>query len=505
MKTLIIVLAFLVCNSVSAQNYVSGKVFLDKNHNLIQEEGEEGMKNVLVSNGRAVVKTNSKGEWSLAENDNSLIFVIQPSGFLVPTNESMVPQHFLKNTDRKQELYFPLWKGEEITEFEALFYGDTQARGITEVNYVLHDVVEECISSKAKFGVALGDIVADDPDLFDEIAAGIGQIGIPWYYVFGNHDHDKDASANHGAEKTFVRNFGPSTYAYEFGEVSFISLNDVFYKKEGGYKGFFTDDQLQFVDNYIQLIPKNRLIVLMMHIPIVACENKEAMFRILEKRAHTLSISGHTHKLAHVFLDEEFGWNGPNPHHHFINGTVSGSWWCGMKDELGIPHATMNDGAPNGYAILKFKGSTYKIEYKAARRPADYQMNIYLSDDIDIDVLDTVSVLVNIFNGSEKSSVEMDFDDSGNWIPLEQTIARDPANMKLYEWSPFLDSAINDQPLDDLFGWKMDYPSKSNHFWKARLPQNLMPGTHKLTIHTKDMFGNAYSAFRLFRIIQGVN
>ena len=124
--------------------------------------------------------------------------VAYASGYLVPVNESMVPQHYYI-LDGSAEVNFPLWKDDAASnEFEALFFGDTQARGLKEVNYVMHDVVEECIGTEARFGVALGDIVADDPELFDEISAGIGQIGVPWYYIFGNHDHDKGVTGNEG-------------------------------------------------------------------------------------------------------------------------------------------------------------------------------------------------------------------------------------------------------------------------------------------------------------------
>jgi len=501
-RTFILLVAFCLClvSSVHAAT-IDGIVFLDQNQNLVMDSSEEGLQDVLVSNGRDVIKTDAKGKWSLSASEDQLMFVIQPAGYKVPVNDSMVPQHYFINNGSKNKAQFPLWKDESSSnEFEALFYGDTQARGLREVNFVLHDVVEECIGTTAKFGVALGDIVADDPELFDEISAGIGQIGIPWYYVFGNHDHDKGVKGNDGADATFIQNFGPATYAYEYGKVAFISLNNVFYKEEGGYKPHFTDDQLQFVKQYLDYLPPDYLVVLMMHIPIVACDNREDMFRILEKRQHTLSIAGHTHELANVFVNEEFGWKGKQPHHMFINGTVSGSWWCGLRDELGIPHATMNDGAPNGYAIIKFTGNTYNIRYKPSRRPADYQMNIYLPEEISSNALDTTQVLVNVFNGSERSKVAMRLDEQGEWIDMSQTAARDPANFELFKLNTFLDLENEGKPLDEVLGWKMDFPSESNHFWTEKLPGDVKTGTHRITIKTIDMFGNTYLAHRIFRV-----
>jgi hypothetical protein len=51
-----------------------------------------------------------------------------------------------------------------------------------------------------------------------------------------------------------------------------------------------------------------------------------------------------------------------------------------------------------------------------------------------------------------------------------------------------------------VFGWKMDFPSKSDHFWKGNLPEGLGIGTHRITIRTTDMFGNTYQSHRIFRV-----
>ena len=497
----VILLAHVMWPTQAFSKNVSGIVYLDKNQNLVRDEGELGLKDVLVSNGRDVVKTNLKGEWELELTDKNSLFVIQPSGYVVPVNDAMVPQHYQISNNSTDNLDFPLWIDKEHSDnFEAILFGDTQARGIKEVNYVMHDVVEECIGSESRFGVVLGDIVADDPELFDEISEGISKIGVPWYYVFGNHDHDRGVMGNEGAEDTFVENFGPSTYAFEYGKVCFVSLNNVDFKDEGGYRAHFSDDQVEFVSQLSDKLPEDYLMVLMMHIPIVACNNREDIFRILEKREFSLSIAAHTHTLINAFLDEEYGWKGEKPHHLFINGTVSGSWWCGIKDELGIPHTTMNDGAPNGYATIRFEENQYSIRYKAARRPADYQMNIYLPDDVSLSGIDTTQVLVNFFNGSSRSKLTMRVDDQSDWMTLEQTETRDPANMKLHEISPILDLEFKGESLDETLGWKMDYPSKSRHFWQGKLPASLKPGTHLLEVQATDFYGQTFTAHRIFRV-----
>lgn len=495
-------LLFLIPGYSFAQNQTTfgGTVFLDENANGIFDKNETRLKGVCISNGNEVVQTNQNGEWKLNASLVKDIFLIKPSGFKVPVSKIQIPLHFvLVENGNQSEINFLLQKADEPKNFTALFFGDTQARGMKEVNYIFHDVVEELIGSKAAFGVSLGDIVADDPELMDDVAAGIAQIGIPWYNIIGNHDNDRDAKTNDDRDNTFEKFFGPSTYAFEYADVAFIGLNNIFFKPDGKYISHFTDRQLEFVKNYLQYIPENKLVVLMMHSPIVACDNREEMFRLLEKRPNTFSISGHVHEQLNLFVGEEMGWKGKEPHHHLINATVCGSWWCGIKDETGIPHATMNDGAPNGYSIISFDGSKYSVQFKAARRPADYQMNIYLPDALTKTMADTTHVLVNVFAGSGKSVVEMQID-KGNWIKMENFKTIDPEILRMHQLSPFLSEKVNGQPLDEVFGYSMDYPSVSTHIWKAEFPKGVEPGTHRITVRSTDMYNQTYTAHRIFNL-----
>jgi hypothetical protein len=387
--------------------------------------------------------------------------------------------------------------------FSALFFGDTQARGLREVNFIMHDVVEECMGTDAAFGISLGDIVADDPSLFAEVSQGIGQIGIPWYNIFGNHDHDRSETENKNKDKTFRSHFGPSTYAFEFGQVVFIGLNNIYFNPGGKYVSRLDEDQLGFISNYLDFVPEDKLVVLMMHAPVIRTENRETLYEILKDRKHTFSISGHVHEQINVFVDAAMGWKGSEAHHHLINATVCGSWWCGLHDELGIPHATMNDGAPNGYSVITFSGNEYSIRFKAARRPADYQMNIYIPEELTWQELDTASVLVNIFAGSARSVVEMRIGKHGHWIPMEQVTAIDPECLRMHQLSPILDYKLSGVALEQELGYKMDFPSVSSHMWKAKLPSGLAEGTHTLTIRTTDMFNQTWTGNRIFRVRSG--
>ncbi len=485
-----------------------GSVYIDTNKNGIRDGKEPGVAGISVSNGNDVVITDSKGEWRLNIDDDFTLFVIKPAGYSVAVNQNMIPEHFYRhNSEQKipKSIDFPLYLVPEKKKFSALFFSDTQARGLREVDFILHDAVDELIGTDALFGVSLGDIVADDPGLFSEINQGLAQIGIPWYNTFGNHDSDREATNNNERDETFERFFGPSTYAFEYADVVFIDLNNIYFNPNGKYRPHFTENQLTFVENYINLIPENKLVVLMMHAPIVACDNQKRMYQIIQNRKYTFSISGHVHEQLNLFVGKENGWEGEEEHHHLINATVCGSWWCGTNDELGIPHATMNDGAPNGYSRITFDGNQYSVEFKAARRPADYQMNIYLPNEISKSGLETTQILVNVFAGSQRSKVEMKIGKNGEWILMEQLKTIDPECLRMHKLNSFLSETVNGEVLEDVFGFKMDYPSTSDHIWGSKLPKNILSGTHTVTVRTTDMYNKTWQAHRIFRVRESEN
>lgn len=155
------------------------------------------------------------------------------------------------------------------------------------------------------------------------------------------------------------------------------------------------------------------------------------IFELIENRPNTFSISGHVHRQLNIFVGEEDGWNGSEAHHHLINATVCGSWWSGQIDEIGIPHSVMKDGAPNGYSEITFNGNQYSVAFKAARKPASYQMNIYAPNEVTTSSLDTTKVLVNVFAGSEKSTVEMKIGKNGNWQQIAKVDIADRSSPKL--------------------------------------------------------------------------
>ncbi|MBW3622054.1 MAG: calcineurin-like phosphoesterase family protein [Armatimonadetes bacterium] len=484
-----------------------GTVFEDRDRDGVRDPGERGLSGVRVSNGREVVKTDRRGVWRLPHDDDTIFFVIKPRGWMTPVNEHRLPRFYYihKPAGSPKQKYpgveptgplpasidFPLHRQKEPDRFRAVFFADPQPRNQQEIDYIAHDVVEELVGVDASFGVTLGDIMFDNLSLFGSLNSTVALIGIPWYNVIGNHDINYDSPDDKHSDETFERHYGPSYYSFDHGPVHFIVLDDIEWTgrtaaKPGAYAAGLGAEQVEFVKNDLAHVPKNQLIVLMMHIPLNQIRDRHGLYRLIENRPFTMSISGHTHYQEHRFITREGGWQGPEPHHHVVNVTVSGSWWQGAPDERGIPHALMSDGAPNGYSILTFDGTRYSIEFKAAARPAEYQMNLYAPDFVSIEETGKTEVVANVFAGSDRSRVEMRVGD-GNWTPMERVRRVDPQYQRLKE----LEAGPNPPP-----GRRLPAARATPHIWRAMLPNNLKPGTYAIEVRETDMFGKTNTAQR---------
>ncbi len=500
-------------SSRAEETIARGVVYHDVNRNAMWDEGDRPLEGVRVSNGRQVVKTDAEGRYELPVDDDTILFVIKPRGWRTPIGRDMLPKFYYIHKPAgspdfqfpgvdptgplPDSVDFPLYPQDEPDQFQAILFGDPQPRDQREVDYMTHDVVEELIGTKASFGVTLGDIVFDDLSVFQAKINSVALIGIPWYNVVGNHDINYDAKNNRQSTETFQRYFGPPYYSFDHGPTHFLVLDDIMWTvpEDGGrgsYKGGLGPEQMEFIRNDLALVPDSQMVVLMMHIPLVDVEDRHELFRMIEKRPFCLSISAHRHVHEHRFITKEDGWEGPEPHHHLINVTVSGSWWSGAPDTRGIPHTMMADGGPNGYTIISFDGTDYTIDYKVGRRPASYQMNIESPEAVSQAKLAETEVFVNVFNGSPKSTVEMRVGEEGTWRRLERRVMIDPAYQRVYD----AEEAIPDRPWRNL-----PRPRPSTHLWRGTLPAELPIGSHLIEIRTEDMHGRTFEDRRAIRVI----
>lgn len=492
----------------------TGVVFHDANQNQKFDAGEQPLTGIRVSNGQEIVYTDEKGRYELPIDDDTILFVIKPRGWRTPLNEQNLPQFYYIHKPGgspmsryagvaptgplPESVDFPLTTQEEPDQFQAILFGDPQPRDQKEVDYLTHDVVEELIGSDAAFGVTLGDIVFDDLDVMEGINRSIAMIGIPWYNVVGNHDINQDAKEHKYADETFNRVYGPAYYSFDYGPAHFLVLDNIEWvvPQKGGkatYRGGLGEEQLAFIKKDLEQIPEEQMVVLLMHIPITGVHDRHGLFRLIEQRPLCISVSGHTHTHEHVWLTDAHGWNGPKPHHHIVNVTVSGSWWSGAPDERGIPHTTMADGGPNGYSILNFDGDSYQLDYHAAGRGPDYQMEIDAPEVVEAAKSSEATVYANIFNADQFAEVTMQIG-AGEPIEMEKVYEVDPKFKRTAE------KEARALELDKSAFRKLPKPRKSTHLWKQNLPAELEVGSHLITVRAKLIDGREFVDHQVFRV-----
>lgn len=413
---------------------IAGVVFDDTNHNGRMDAGEQGVAGTKVSNSREVVLTDSKGRYALPVRPDMAVFVIQPSGWRVPTDERWVPrfayQHKPAGTPKAlrygglpptgplpSAINFPIIPTETgqnfaNRDFECAVLGDVQPASNIEVGYVRDSLVRELVNAPKKPAclLALGDIVSDDLHLIPRTAEVMGAIGVPQWWVQGNHDYDHDADHDIDSSDTWRRLYGPNNYAFEMGQAVFIVLDNVSFPcgedpREARerpfckqywktYAGRLLPDQMAFIANVLKTTDPKKLVVFAAHIPFVGFDNSESQphqtanldeLYALVKGRPALSLTGHSHTLENMAPGDSMkGWKetvgvSTIPFRHLVAGAVAGDWWGGDYDIDGTPMSIQGDGSPRGYVDFAVKGVDYTLDYRASGLPRDRAMWLSVS------------------------------------------------------------------------------------------------------------------------------
>ncbi|MGY6522029.1 MAG: calcineurin-like phosphoesterase C-terminal domain-containing protein [Mongoliitalea sp.] len=521
MKKLILVAVFISFSAVIyAQQTVKGIVFEDNNRNGKKERNEKGVANVAVSNGIEVVLTDAKGAYELPIQEHQTIFVIKPATHALPVDSHNLPQFFYthKPNGSPADLKYPgvaptgplptsidfaLIPTTSSDKFTALIFGDPQPYSLEELEYFRKGIVSEVEGiSGVSFGASLGDIVGDRPDFFPAYKEVIGKVGLPWFHVMGNHDMNFDAPSDEFSDESFTAAFGPATYAFNHGNAHIVVIENILYPdpRDGqGYWGGLRPDQLAFVENNLKLVPTDKLVIMLMHIPLFE-ENgdsfrdadREKLLELLSPFANTLSMSAHTHYMKQTFFGKEDGFTGTKPHHHFNIGTPSGDWYSGKIQADGTPIATQRDGSPKGYIFLDIDGTDYAARYKPAGKSADYQIQVHAPKILVEGVRTTAQVVANFFTGTSTDKVSYRIN-GGEWKPMINFESLDPSFwLEVMEW---------DTTLEVIQGRRPSNPALTDHLWRAALPSNLAAGDYTIEIQATDMYGAVHMATHQMRVV----
>ena len=507
-----------------ATTMLAGTIYEDRDGDGRRDRDEPGVADAAVSNGRDLVVTDAGGRYRIGVAPGQTVFVIKPAGWRLPGDDPARP-HVWRNApvrgpapkygglgDAPLPSRFDVGLRRAVPVAGALsvrVFADPQPKSQVDVGYYGRDIVDSVRTESgtgmpppAQLGASLGDIVNDDLALYPAMNAQTRRIGVPWLHVPGNHDLDFDVAGDEASLQSWRRTFGPDTFAWEEPQATFIGLDDVIYRPgpPQGYIGGFREDQFAFLQAYLPRVPKDRLLVLMVHIPLFEAEPKdtfrdadrERLFALLRDFPHVLLLSGHMHTQQHWRHGAKTGWHGATPLHEYNVGAACGAYWSGVKDAAGIPDATMPDGTPNGYASLVIDaGGTYALRWHAARAPGDAAIGLHAPKVLRHGAYPAWAVYANVWMGQDGDRVEFRID-GGDWAPMRQVLAPDPA---------LATENARDDMADALRGYdRSPEATPSPHLWRGALPTGLAVGAHRIEVCAFDAWRGELRAETNYRL-----
>ncbi len=498
----------------------TGKVWEDTNANGAIDIGEKPLAGIKVSDGVELALTDGTGRYRLPEVEGRTLFVIKPAGYGLPERSDGLPgfwTHLRTGAGPKLKYGgipaaspacrdFGLLPGRDADErapLEVLVFSDTQTKNRADIDYYRRDIVEPLAGRhSARLGLTLGDVVNDDLSLYPQLNRATRRLRIPWLHIAGNHDLDFDAARDEDSLLTFRNTYGPDTFAWEEPQAVFIGLDDVVYLpgRKPAYIGGLREDQFAFLEAYLPTVPKDRLLVLGVHIPLFDTgpgtetfrhADRRRLFALLKDFPHALLLSGHDHTQRHVRHAVESGWHGATPLHEYNVGAVCGAFWSGAKDAAGIPDSTMSDGTPNGYASLTVHpGGEYALAWHPARDP-DAALALHAPRVLRQGAYPAWGVYANVFMGEAGTRVEYRVD-GGDWKAMKLAEQPDPRLL--------LENAEDDL-ADALRGYDRSPEARpSLHLWRGALPTDLAAGEHQVEVRAFDRWQGEKVARTTYRL-----
>ncbi|MBE6212224.1 MAG: hypothetical protein E7129_03700 [Rikenellaceae bacterium] len=452
---------------------------------------------VAMSDGFQVVKTDVNGyyEMSGVTPETWYIYCSLPADVKVPIDDLGRPGFFQKYEVNKYQYDFEFEKlpnGPE-EEFIIVAMADTQPTNTTIIERFRIQAAPE-IKSYSKslnlpcYGVVLGDLVGSKPTLMEPMRDELAyeKMGMPVFTVMGNHDHISLNSSNPvfpdkrnstfyiKIQRGFEECFGPVNYSFNRGNVHIIGMRDVLNTSNisvSDYTTGFTREQYEWLQQDLALVPKDKMVVLCVHIPIYNRGKvgdgyyTQEILNLLDQYAEAHILSGHTHYMSPY--DHNYYKTGHKIYEHCISAT---------RPDM-IDSNIHRDGSPNGYAILHakessfidwyYKGYPYGMNsrndqirlYRGAtivgKEPTESDSNSYGTMGFYQLPFDNATLLANIFTSDPSWTVEASEDGGKTWSKMEHFY-----NINYSEYTDLQGSGTQDNP------WRVtDGLECSRDFW----------------------------------------
>lgn len=378
---------------------VEGIVFEDRNANGIQDIGEMGLPDILVSNGLTVTVTDEIGSY-LLPREGHFVFITTPSNYISTTS-------WYKNL-LEDNLHFGLSfaPDKDSKQFTFIQITDIHLDALEEHRIFFEKALREINKINPAFVIATGDLVLEAEsatisqaeEWYDIYSDAIKNLDVPVFNMVGNHDvvgihYKKDISIEPGYNKEMYRDyFGPTYYSFDWSSYHCIVLDpNEFLDGNQFYK--IPDYQVEWLRKDLSYREGKPLLVFF-HEPTMSWENRVEVLNLLNQHS-TKMFSGHWH--MDILIDSQ----GITEQ---VTGALCGEWWRG----------DCSDGKPCGYRIVQAEGNNISSFYKAIG--IDRQINIISPGPL-VDGIAEVTAQIYTQNGPlEEVRYQID---QGNIIPMK--------------------------------------------------------------------------------------
>ena len=480
--------------------------------------GKTGIKDVVVSDGYEVVRTDENGVYQFkSAKAHKYVFISIPSGYQAKS-EGVLPRFHQQLTGKANEVErvdFPLEEVGDQTNHTMLFFGDIHLANRTKDRAQFSEFTSDVNKYVAAnpgdkiYALTLGDMTWElywysNKYAFEEYIADANVMkGIQVFHTIGNHDHDMAYAGDFETVVKYKKFLAPTYYSFNIGKVHYVVLDDIECTNTGAgdgasrsYVDNIVNEQLEWLKKDLSYVPTSTPLVVTSHAPFYndsgngSLNNISALEGILSKYDDVHIFTGHTHKMYNV--DKL---SSKNIFEHNA-GAVCATWWWTGNFTSGIHVA--QDGAPGGYSIVDIAGEEFKWQFKGTGKDINHQFRTYDRNQIALtadkfvpsgksdadkkkfedaagDWVKTNNenyVYINVWNYDPQWKVEVTED--GKALSVEKVTAKDPLHLIAY----------NGQTPGGGFG-----TSNTKHMFmvKASSP------TSTLEVKVTDRFGNVYT------------
>lgn len=364
----------------------------------------KGIEGVAVSDGYTITTTDKNGVYQFVGDPlTRVVYYTTPAEYEINLDEQtrlpLFYRHCKFNPDTLNRNDFALTPMDRVEdELTLIVISDPQCKNdrhvkrfrtesIPDMQRTINAGVE---SGKYKnvYALVLGDLVYDYLDQWDNmkdvmsnVEINDGQGYLPFFNSIGNHDHYEDCVDDYAGCQNYVDRFGPTDYSFDRGNVHFVTMDNVFYKKHNTYDSGFTDAQVEWLKADFDLVKdkENKMLVFYAHVPFRGGAEKgggnvnydkhyDDVLKLFTQFKEVHVMIGHTHHPEN-YMHHNYITKSGHPVYEHVLGAVSGAWW----------HTnTCTDGTPNGYAIFTVNdNSVDNFIYKPVDLDESYQMRVY--------------------------------------------------------------------------------------------------------------------------------